>query len=80
MLLAREQSHNPMRPDEVVAADPSTGDVGSDLVDLTAIDLNDLSILGNIRDTDSTLSRSIRRILREAERPDEAIAGFNSSI
>jgi FXSXX-COOH protein len=50
-------------------------EVPSELVDLTHISLADLEI-----EDGSILARSIQRLLREAARPDEAIAGFNSSI
>lgn len=60
---------------------PVSGDVPDDaipseLVDLTTVNLAALDAL----DADSTLARSIARLLADAERPDEAVAGFNSSI
>jgi FXSXX-COOH protein len=49
-------------------------DIESDIVDLSEIDLAVLPLL-----QDSVLVRSIRRILRSAEHPDDVVA-FQQSI
>lgn len=45
------------------------------LVDLTRVSLTQLSSMDN-----SAFSRSLRRVLKEADNPSEAIAGFQSSV
>jgi len=50
-------------------------EIESDLIDLSRVDLAQLTILD-----DSALANSLRRILLAAENADEAIAGFQDSI
>jgi FXSXX-COOH protein len=50
-------------------------DIESNLIDLSGIDLALLT-----GPQDSALTLSLRRILRAAENPDEAIFGFQQSI
>jgi FXSXX-COOH protein len=47
----------------------------SELVDLAAFDLADLSKLDR-----PILAAALARIVHEIDRPDEAVAGFQSSI
>ena len=49
--------------------------IKSDLIDLRSVDLALLAASG-----DSALTQALRRILRAADNPDEAIAGFQQSI
>jgi FXSXX-COOH protein len=55
--------------------DEATGDVVSSLIDLTNIDLSELSALDN-----PVLASALQRIRDEAEHPDEAVAGFQASL
>jgi FXSXX-COOH protein len=50
-------------------------DIESSLVDLSGIDLALLPLL-----QDSALARSIHRILRTAENPDDVVSAFQQSI
>jgi FXSXX-COOH protein len=50
-------------------------DEESALVDLTRVSLAQLSALDN-----SVLGHSLRRLLKEADAPSEAIAGFQSIV
>jgi len=50
-------------------------DIESELVDLSGIDLAALPAA-----QDSALARALRRILRAAENPDEAVSAFQQSI
>ena len=52
--------------------------VVSDMVDLTTIDLSDLA--ERHRDPDSPLARALKRVQTDAERPGDALAGFQSSL
>ena len=49
-------------------------DLVSDLVDLCDMDLDDVDL------GDSVLAGSLRMIRAEVDRPEEAVAGFNSSL
>ncbi|MGY0233118.1 FxSxx-COOH cyclophane-containing RiPP peptide [Longispora urticae] len=53
----------------------ATSDRESDMLDLTAVRL---AHLGQLDDT--VLARSLRRLLDEADRPQDAIAGFQSAL
>jgi FXSXX-COOH protein len=55
--------------------DEVQADIESNILDVTSIDLEVLPELEN-----PILQASIIRILREADQPDEALSGFNSSI
>jgi FXSXX-COOH protein len=59
---------------EVAVAD-EPGEVESHLVDLTEVDLTDLAALDN-----SVLASALRHLRDEIEHPEEAVAGFNSSL
>lgn len=50
-------------------------DVVSDLIDLTELDLGDLDALDN-----PVLAGALRKIHDEIEHPEEAVAGFQSSL
>jgi FXSXX-COOH protein len=52
-----------------------SGDITSSLIDLDAVGVVDLAMLG-----DSALAGVLRTIQAEASRPDEAVAGFTSSL
>jgi FXSXX-COOH protein len=58
-----------------VTGDQRTDGHESDLVDLSQVSLDDLRSR-----SDASLSRALRRILQEADRPQDAIAGFQSAI
>ncbi len=62
----------PVVPTARPAAD---GDPVSDLVDITRVSLADLRGL-----PDTAINRSLRRILAEIDRPQDAVAGFQSAI
>ncbi|GIG59436.1 hypothetical protein Lfu02_38080 [Longispora fulva] len=53
----------------------ATSDRESDLLDLTQVRLSHLRELD-----DTVLARSLRRLLDDADRPQDAIAGFQSAI
>ncbi|MEX5634919.1 FxSxx-COOH cyclophane-containing RiPP peptide [Parafrankia sp. FMc2] len=55
----------------------ATGDIVSEMADLTRADLDGLVLTG---DPNTVLSRSLRRLVRDIEHPGEALAGFQSSI
>jgi hypothetical protein len=57
-------------------------DIRSDLIDLTDVDLGDLqaAILRQGWHNDSALSQSLRRVIRGADHPTEAVARFNSCV
>lgn len=55
--------------------DEAPGDVVSGLIDLTEVDLAGLAELDN-----AVLSSALQSIRDEAEHPDEAVAGFQSSL
>jgi FXSXX-COOH protein len=55
----------------------TTHDIVSELPDLTRANLSDLVLPP---ESDTVLSRSLRRLLRDIEHPSEALAGFQSSI
>ena len=63
---------------EVAVADnqPSNrADPAADLIDVSDLSLADLEGLA-----DTVVARSLRRILEEMEHPQDAVAGFQSSI
>ena len=49
-------------------------DLVSDLVDLSDVDLDRLTL------GDSVLANALQMIRAEVDRPEEAVAGFNSSL
>jgi FXSXX-COOH protein len=53
----------------------SQGDREPDLVDLVQIRLADLPQVGG-----SALQRSLRRVLNDADNPQDAFAGFDSAL
>lgn len=53
-----------------------SGTISSSLVDLDPMDLGDLTRLGG----DSVLVGALQKLQLEAARPDEAVAGFGSSL
>ena len=55
--------------------DEASGDVASDLVDLSGVDFSQIDSLDL-----PILAASLRRILVDAHRGERAAAGFNSSI
>ncbi len=55
--------------------DQVQADIDSPIFDVTGVDLGMLQELDN-----PVLAASIARILREADQPGEALAGFSSSI
>lgn len=57
------------------AVDEAPGDVVSGLIDLTEVDLAGLAELDN-----AVLSSALQSIRDEAEHPEEAVAGFQSSL
>jgi FXSXX-COOH protein len=74
----RRGAHVAGEPDERPSLPPE-GIVG-DLVDLTGLGAAGLDFTALEAGDDGPLARSIARLLAEAEHPDEAVAGFNSSI
>ena len=48
---------------------------GSDLIDVTGLSLKDLQGL-----SETAVKRSLRRICEEMESPQDAVAGFQSSL
>jgi FXSXX-COOH protein len=50
----------------------------SDMVDVSRMSLTELTELAEA--DDSALARSLRRLATDLDRPDEAIAGFNSAL
>jgi FXSXX-COOH protein len=52
-------------------------DIVSEMADLTRVNLSDLVLPA---ESDTVLSRSLHRLLRDIEHPSEALAGFQSSI
>lgn len=55
--------------------DDAAGDVVSRLIDLSEVDLTDLATLDN-----SVLASALSQLRNEVENPEEAVAGFNSSL
>ena len=55
--------------------DDVAGDVVSGLIDLTGVDLADLEISDN-----PVLAGALQKIRDDVEHPDEAVAGFQSSL
>lgn len=64
--------HVPIAPTARRAADK---DPVSDLVDISGLSLAELRDL-----PDTAINRSLRRILAEIDRPQDAVAGFQSAI
>lgn len=55
--------------------DDVPGDIVSDLVDLSEVDLADLGDLDN-----PVLAATLQRLRDEVDRPDEVVAGFQSFV
>lgn len=55
----------------------TTGDIVSEMADLTRENLDELVLAG---EPGSVLSRSLLRLMHDIEHPGEALAGFQSSI
>jgi FXSXX-COOH protein len=64
-----------MKPTLADSQPPDRADASSDLIDISGLRLADLRGLA-----DSVVTRSLRRILKEMEGPQDAVAGFQSSI
>ncbi|MFI7080441.1 FxSxx-COOH cyclophane-containing RiPP peptide [Micromonospora sp. NPDC049903] len=64
--------HRPIVPGARLIAD---GDPVSDLVDINGLSLADLRDL-----PDTAINRSLRRVLHEIDRPQDAVAGFQSAV
>lgn len=57
------------------ALDATVDDNQPELVDLSGLSLSDLSRLGG-----SAVAHSLRRILEDIDRPQDAVAGWNSAM
>ncbi|WP_442935249.1 FxSxx-COOH cyclophane-containing RiPP peptide [Micromonospora sp. CPCC 206061] len=55
--------------------DATVDDNQHELVDLSGLSLSDLSRLGG-----SVVANSVRRILEDVDRPQDAVAGWNSAM
>ncbi|WP_407676748.1 FxSxx-COOH cyclophane-containing RiPP peptide [Phytohabitans aurantiacus] len=55
--------------------DATVDDNQPELVDLSGLSLSDLSRLGG-----SVVAHSLRRILEDIDRPQDAVAGWNSAM
>lgn len=55
--------------------DDSLGEVATHLIDLTDVDLDDIAALDS-----PVLASALQRIRDEVEHPEDAVAGFQSSL
>ena len=58
--------------------DHGESSVASEMVDLTEVDL--AALPAHRLDSESALTRALRRIVADAERPSETLAGFQASL
>jgi FXSXX-COOH protein len=66
---------------DLSAAATGSAEVETSMVDLLGVDLADLARLAVVGGSgDDALSESLRRLRREAKDPNEALAGFQSSL